>query len=244
MNRGGANAGGSEGADAVAEPVSGDFDVFAADTGPHGEGRPVASVEGEMGGAGIEGEAGSVMAERVEGAAGMVPGGDEDDFLGVAGAEEGEGELGVLAGGLGLVFELDGGFGDAAGEEDAFVIEGIAGAGDEDAWGGAVVEELGGAFDAFGGAAAEQDDDVGAGGGVIDAEELPGEGAEGGEQGDEDGEDGEGESVSGFELHGPPFFTQLPKPHYKQNVLEPGRPTSQSPASSDGGGVRRPSIHS
>ena len=159
-----------------------------------------------MGGAGIEGEAGSVMAEGVEGASGMVPGGDKDDFLGVAGAEEGEGELGVLTGGLGLVFELDGGLGDAAGEEDAFVIEGIAGAGDEDARGGAVVEELGGAFDAFGGVAAEQDDDVGAGGGVIDAEELPGEGPEGGEQGGESHKGGEGEPVSGFELHGPPFL--------------------------------------
>ena len=81
------------------------------------------------------------MAEASEGAAGVVPGGDNEDAARAKGAEYGQRELCVLPGGFGHGLELDGIGRDARGDEDFEVVGAVAGAGDEDFGGGAVVEE-------------------------------------------------------------------------------------------------------
>src|SRR5262245_46261302 len=91
--------------DSIAHPIARGFHVLGDDVA----GELAGGLAGAGGGlAGIEFDVGGVVAETVEGTSGMIPGGDEDDAMGARGAQQGDGELGILLRAHGGGFELDG----------------------------------------------------------------------------------------------------------------------------------------
>src|SRR5687768_1213738 len=95
-----------QGRDAVAEEVDEGFGIFGEDAfgvDPPARYAKHALVRRH----GDEFDVGCEMLEGVKGAAGMIPGGDDDGAFRVLLAENRNGELGVFGGGCGLALEID-----------------------------------------------------------------------------------------------------------------------------------------
>ena len=84
-------------------------------------------------------------------------------------AEERDAEEGIFAGCFGVGLLLDGGGRDALPEKEMAIAVVIASAGKEDAGRGVLVKEFSGAVGPFIGATAEDDEDIGLDGAVVDA---------------------------------------------------------------------------
>ncbi len=181
MAKAGAPGLNSEGADAVGDPIAGEFDVFGADVAAD-LAWAGSSVVGVIGGAGVELEIGRVVTKASQGAAGMVPRGDDNDPFGAEFSELGDGELGVLLGVFGVGLEDNGGAWDTTGFEDTAVVLGIAFAAEDDFGGLALFEKFGGAFRPFAHAAAEQNHRICLNGAALEAKDLPRESEGNGQQ--------------------------------------------------------------
>jgi len=103
----------------------------------------------------------SEMAEASPGAAGMVPGSNQDHFAGVLFVENTGGELSVFLGSSGITFEMDLQFGDVVPGENFFAFEAIPGAGDEYAFCEPFLVERGGVSCPGNGYAAENNHGIG-----------------------------------------------------------------------------------
>ena len=82
----------------VVDEVFEEFEVFAADVAADGLGLPGGGGVAGIGGAGVEGQVRSVMAEGEQGPPGVVPGGHNTHPFGSEAVQEGEGELCVFPG--------------------------------------------------------------------------------------------------------------------------------------------------
>ena len=131
------------------------------------------------------------MLKTGERAAGVIPRGNDDDAPGPKGAEDGDGQAGILLRGAGAGFQTDGRQGHPGIGETGLTGHGIASSRADDEGGVTGLEQFGGALRPLARIAAQHDDDVGLDRTALDGQHLLGQEitSAGGEQHRDGGEE-------------------------------------------------------
>ncbi len=114
-----------------------------------------------VGGHAVEVDVRGEMLEAVQGAAGMVPGGDDDDVMSVLLAQDLNGKLRVFAGRFGVALQVNGRLWNLMLKKNRFVVETITSAGHDYSRSEVLPEELRRLFSAGRGGTTKNDNRVG-----------------------------------------------------------------------------------